>query len=492
VTLRRRLALTLVLAAVPLIGGVLWLRAELQRRAVEDAVRESVLARMEAAGGRERCEEDPAAFGRGFRGRSPRGEAPQAGASPAERGRRGPRPRRFWGVPVGAYDAAFKPADPAALPLSPAIQDALRSGEEAASERRDGGVLVAVRMPWDEGPCVVLAAFRPLPPSFDTAPGLLASALALCAGFLAAVWVASGPVVRRIRGLADDVRRSAAARYETPVAVAGNDEVTALARAFNEAGREVRAHLSEVEEREQTLRTFVANTTHDVMLPLTVLQGHLDQLRKAAGEGTDGARRLGAAAEEAHYIGSLLQNLSAAAKLETAGALERHPVDLSALVERVVERHRPVAAAAGVALEHAVPEAPLWSEGDVTLVEQAVGNVVHNAIRHNQPGGHVALVLDEDGASGFRLQVADDGPGVPSELLERLGERRFRTEGARQRHPEGLGLGLSIARDVAERHGFSLVFAANAPAGLVVELRGPSRGAGDSWPRPESARKPGL
>ncbi len=477
-TLRRRLALTLVLAAGPLIGGVLWLRSELQRRAVEDAVRESVLARMEAAGGRERCEEDPAAFGgRSFRGRGLRGEPPVSGASPEERGPRGLRPRRFWGAPLSAYDAAFRPADPAAPPLSARVQDALRAGQEVASERRDGGVLVAVRMSWDDGPCVVVAAFRPLPPSFDTAPGLLVSALALCAGFLAAVWIASGPVVRRIRGLADDVRRSAAARYETPVAVAGNDEVTALARAFNEAGREVRAHLSEVEEREETLRRFVANTTHDVMLPLTVLQGHLDQLRKAAGEGTQEARRLGAAAEEAHYIGSLLQNLSAAAKLETSGALERHPVDLAALVERVVERHRPVAAAAGVALEHAVPEAPLWSEGDVTLIEQAVGNVVHNAIRHNRPGGHVAVVLDEDGASGFRLQVADDGPGVPEEQRGRLGERRFRTEGARQRHPEGLGLGLSIARDVAERHGFTLVFAPNTPAGLVVELRGESGGS---------------
>jgi signal transduction histidine kinase len=469
VTLRRRLALTMVLSAGPLVAGALWLRSELQRRAAEDALRESLLSRMES-GGRERCEEDPAAFsGRGFRGRGRPEPAPFASGDERPRG---PRRRRFWGPPLGIYDAAFAPADPGAPALSPSLQRALRSGEEVASEWRDGGLLVAVRMPWDEGPCVVVSAFRPAAPAMET-PGLLVGALALCAGFLAAVWVASGPVVRRIRALADDVRRSAAARYETPVAVAGNDEVTALARAFNEAGREVRAHLSQVEEREATLRTFVADTTHDVMLPLTVLQGHLAQLRKDAPAAGEQARRVGAAAEEAHYIGSLLQNLSAAAKLETGGAVERHPIDVSALVERVVERHRPVADAAGVALEHAVPEAPLWTEGDVTLVEQAVGNVVHNAIRHNRGGGHVAVVLDEGGARGFVLRVADDGPGVPEDQLGRLGERRFRTAEARQRHPEGLGLGLAIARDVAERHGFALAFAANAPRGLTVELRGP-------------------
>src|SRR6185503_14512935 len=123
---------------------------------------------------------------------------------------------------------------------------------------------------------------------------------------------------------------------------------------FNDAGREVRAHLSEVEEREATLRTFLANTTHDVMLPLTVLQGHLSNLRRDAATGAFDERRLAAAAEEAHYIGSLLQNLAAAAKLEGGRPLERHPFDLAALVERVIERHRPVASAAGVGLEHAV------------------------------------------------------------------------------------------------------------------------------------------
>lgn len=469
-TLRRRLTLTLLAAAGPLVAGALWLRSELQRRAIEDALRESLLARMES-GGRERCEQDPAGFSSRGRWRT-RPEPPPADP-PDEAARRG-RARRFWAPPIMAYDAGFRPAHPEAPALSESVQRALRSGEEVVSERRAGGVLVAVRMPWDEGPCAVVAAFRPAPQSIDSPPGLLASILALCAGFLAAVWVASGPVVRRIRALAGHVRSSAEGRYQTPVPVTGSDEVAALARAFNEAGREVRAHLSQVEEREATLRSFVANTTHDVMLPLTVLQGHLSQLQKNAGEGSESGRRIGAAAEEAHYIGSLLQNLSAAAKLETGAALERHPFDLSALVERVVERHRPLAAATGVALDHAVPEAPLWADGDVTLVEQAVGNVVHNAIRHNHRGGRVAVVLDEDGREAFRVRVADDGPGVPPEQIGQLGERRFRAAEARQRHPEGLGLGLSIARDVARRHGYVLAFTPNAPTGLAVDLTGPT------------------
>jgi len=470
-TLRRRLTLTLLLTAAPLLAGLLWLRSELLQRAAEESLHDAIVARMDS-GGRERCEEDPSAFGsRRFRRRD-RTEAP---GTPTARApwadRRSPR-ARFLPPLLQPYDRSLQPSDPSAPELPEEIRRALTAGADAAALRREGGVLLAVRMPWDEGPCAVVAAFRPDPPTFDTPPALLAGALALCAGFLAAVWLASSPVVRRIRALAGDVRRSAAARYAEPVRAEGTDEVSELAHAFNEAGREVRAHLSEVEEREATLRTFVANTTHDVMLPLTVLQGHLSNLRRDAGSGP-GERRLAAAAEEAHYIGSLLQNLSAAAKLEGGSAVERHPLDLGALVERVIARHRTVASAAGVGLEHAVPEAPLWTEGDVTLLEQAVGNIVHNAIRHNREGGHVGVVLDEDGEGRFLLRVADDGPGVPDDQRARLGERRFRTDEARQRHPEGLGLGLSIARDVALRHGFSLDFAANEPSGLVAALGGP-------------------
>jgi len=121
--------------------------------------------------------------------------------------------------------------------------------------------------------------------------------------------------------------------------------------------------------------------------------------------------------------------------------------------------------------------------GDITLLERAVSNVVHNAVRYNLPGGHVALVLDRRAREGrFSLRVVDDGPGIAEDELARITERSFRGNEARTRHPHGMGLGLHIARDVVERHGFSLVFRRPEEGGLEVELGGPL-GADASGPR---------
>lgn len=128
----------------------------------------------------------------------------------------------------------------------------------------------------------------------------------------------------------------------------------------------------------------------------------------------------------------------------------------------------------GHAVDYAVPETPVYVDGDVTLVEQAVSNIVGNAVRYNRPSGHVAVVLESsDAPPRFSLRITDDGPGVPDDELGHLAERHFRGPEARTRRPDGLGLGLDIARHVAERHRFALQFARSVYGGLEVTLRGP-------------------
>src|SRR5262249_39856395 len=109
------------------------------------------------------------------------------------------------------------------------------------------------------------------------------------------------------------------------------------------------------------------------------------------------------------------------------------------------------------------------------LLEQAVSNLVYNAICHNRPGGHAALILEDDGAR-FRLRVIDDGPGIPEAELAHLVARGFRGNEARTRVPGGQGLGLHIAhplaRRVAKLHGFDLALRRSEYGGLEAELAG--------------------
>jgi signal transduction histidine kinase len=151
-------------------------------------------------------------------------------------------------------------------------------------------------------------------------------------------------------------------------------------------------------------------------------------------------------------------------------------------VTRVVGRHRPIARQHDVSIDAAIPDHPVQTRADVTLLEQAVSNVVYNAVRHNRAGGHVAVLLlerandasrpDAPAQARFCVRVLDDGPGVAPELLAHLAERGFRSERARSRSPEGHGLGLHITKRVLDAHGMQLRFSTPESGGLSAEIEG--------------------
>jgi len=369
------------------------------------------------------------------------------------------------------YDRSFTPRAPGGPPFPEEAKAGLQAGETFVNGRDRGGYFGALATSWPDGACAYALALMPTPPPLASFGALILGSLLLIGAPGLALLLALAQPVARIRALAAGVRETAAGRYETSVPVSGKDEIAELGHAFNEAAGVVRAHVAEVERREKALREFVAHTTHDVALPLSVLLSHVSRLRQS-GAGSSSEGTVSAIAQETQYIASLLANLEAVARLESEAALhERHPVDLVDLVERVAVRHRGVASSAGVDFNHSVPSSPVWVRGDVTLIEQAINNLVHNAIQYNHPGGHVALVLDAEG-DRFEVKVSDDGIGVPEADLGRLGESRFRSEEARSRRPGGTGLGLSIARDVARRHDFTLRLGNRSEGGFEAILAG--------------------
>jgi signal transduction histidine kinase len=288
------------------------------------------------------------------------------------------------------------------------------------------------------------------------------------AAVLLGLLVSLGPLVQRIRRLTREVREFAIDRDQAKLSISGNDEIGELARVFAQAQ-------STIQARESALRDFLANTTHDVMIPLAALQGHLARIAEQ-GRGLSGLdfSEVGAASDEVHYLAALVHNLGIAARLEAGEPdPQRNPVDLCALVARASGRHATIARQHQVSLDHGVPPEPVVVLGDVTMLEQAVSNAVGNAVVYNRSGGHVAVLLEREGANQFVLKVVDDGPGLSDEELSHLLERGFRSDEARTRRPGGQGLGMHIAQEVTRRHGFLLEVRRSEFGGLEVIFRGP-------------------
>ena len=464
--LRTRLAVTLGLAAVSLLVLLGWAQSRFHTQVRIEALAEAAVHRMES-GGRERCEADPERW---------------PGDHPRRRGMGKHRPGHpFAERRVFAYDANLASLNPKSPPFPKALAKQLEAGNGVATARSFDRrrTQVAVRMPWNEGPCsVVLLRAKGPPPWFSGAvlmPAFLISVVVIIVALLAA-----GPIVRRVRQLTVAVGRIDKG-IDQPIHVEGNDEIADLGRAFEQSRQTIQRQLESLREREAALRNYIANTTHDVMLPLSVLQGHLTSLQQRieAGEALD-ARAMVPSIEESQYLGSLLHNLNAAARLEAdTGLGHRDPIDLNRLVERVVDRHRPIAKRKQVSLELAVPERPVSFRGDLTLLEQALGNVVQNAVRYNDAGGHVAVVLDGSDEA-WSLRIVDDGPGIPEDDRPRVLAPSFRGGDARTRHPHGMGLGLHIANDVAKRHGLTLTLSETEGGGLTVSFDRPDTAGRDT------------
>lgn len=496
--LRTRLAITATATLVPVIAALFWVDAIAQHRVAKERLVAFTTSRL--ANGRHECEAFPERWGGVHGGRPPpemglprkpppNDDLPRLHPPPEDKtfpGKpHGPPPPPMDGPPpraepavLYAYDETFHSRNPAAPPLSEQLVWDLdhHDGVEKWFLRPSSRVELLVRTPWAVGPCAYVLARGTTDPSWGAVlPDNLWWLLPVFVMFVA-VLAAVGPVLERIRALTRAVRQSAANGYTLDVAHGSRgaaDEIGELAAAFDAASHEVRAALAEKEAREKALRDFVSNTTHDVMVPLAVLQGHLTTLRERDVGDTS---VIVSAMNEAHYLVSLIHNLAVAARLESAEIrLQRERVDFNALIGRVVARHRPIAKQLQVSLESAVPDEPLMVWADVTLLEQAVSNVTYNAVRYNHPGGHVAIVLEENAGNGFFLRIMDDGPGISPEQLSRLVERGYRGDTARSRAPDGQGLGLHIAFRAAELHDYTMKLGASEAGGLEVVFTGLKR-----------------
>jgi two-component system sensor histidine kinase SenX3 len=160
--------------------------------------------------------------------------------------------------------------------------------------------------------------------------------------------------------------------------------------------------------------------------------------------------------------------------------LRRAPVPLRGVVERTLERLQPLAARKEIVMEATINGQP-QALGDSELIEFALYNLVSNAIKYSPEGSKVEVLARPNTLLGLAfLEVTDQGAGIATEDQARVFERFYRAEGARQSGQSGLGLGLSIVREIARHHGGSVMLDSVPGRGSKFSLSLPAAEAGAS------------
>jgi len=287
--------------------------------------------------------------------------------------------------------------------------------------RQPGGARAGeMRPPWVGGP-------RGWPDGLGMAALLVVLFLAVAAG----AWPVVRRLTRRLEALKQGVEAFGAGALHQRVAEDGRDEVAAVGASFNRAASRIEALL-------RSHQSLLANASHELRSPLARLKMAVAMIEDAAPAQRAALRR--EIDTDIAELDALVEEVLLASRLDATAVLERH--DKVGLLGLAAEEAARVGASAhGDDVQVA---------GDERLLRRALRNLLENARRYG--GGEVEAQVLRRPAGGGEVRVADRGPGVPEAYRERIFEAFFRLPGHAEREG-GVGLGLSLVRQIAERHG---------------------------------------
>jgi signal transduction histidine kinase len=264
-------------------------------------------------------------------------------------------------------------------------------------------------------------------------PALVLSLVLLFVAVAIGAWPVATRLTRRLQVLRDGVEAFGSGQLEHRVAVEGKDEVAALAASFNEAAQRI-------EDLITSNRSLLANASHELRSPLARMKMAVSIMGDMPPE------RAAQIKQEIHQdireLDELVEELLLASRLETRQELERAPVELLGMLAEEGRRCN-----AQVDLSQAATLPPY--QGDERLLRRAVRNLLENARRYGGADIELSLVPV---AQGLEIAVEDRGPGVPEDQRERIFEPFYRMPGHAE-YAGGVGLGLSLVRQIARQHG---------------------------------------
>ena len=275
-------------------------------------------------------------------------------------------------------------------------------------------------------------------------------------GALTGLWL-SRRLMARVRAVSSACQQIVAGDFARRLPVGGSrDEFDALAVAVNHV-------LTRLDEQTMTVRATFDSAAHDLRGPLFRLRGRLEELQGSAALTTEARGSIDRALKDIDSVQRTLAILLQIAQAESGAALaESARLDLGELVEEIAGLYEPAARAQGLSLACDVEVA--WMNGHRQLITQLLANLIENAVNYAGSGALIRVSVRAR-AEGARLQVADNGPGIPVEDRERALRPFVRLSRAGS---AGSGLGLSLVAAIVRLHQARLTLEDNAPGLCVV------------------------
>lgn len=271
---------------------------------------------------------------------------------------------------------------------------------------------------------------------------LLTAVISLIAGG----WL-SRLITKPLRTIMDGIRQIGSGNLSTKVNVKSRDEFSRLAGALNDMS-------VQLGEAVQTRQHLVADVAHELRTPVTIIQGQLDLIQDGLQPAEPSS--LLPIQDEVIRLRKLIDELHQLALAESHQlTLHKSSIEVVEWASQLLDKFRPEALWRNIDVQFASEVESAFISADPHRLTQVFGNLLSNALRYTPEGGTIRLDigLHPTHQRTVSIAISDTGPGIPSEKVQHIFDRFYRTEEARSRESGGLGLGLAIAKELAELHG---------------------------------------
>lgn len=276
-------------------------------------------------------------------------------------------------------------------------------------------------------------------------------------------WIVAGRALRPLKTIADTAERITARGLDQRIPKeTENPEAARLILVFNRM-------MDRLEASFRQATRFSADASHELKTPLAIMQGELENALQAARPGSPEQQLCTHLLEETQRLKTITRSLLLLAQAD-AGQLRLapEPIDLSAEVEEMIEDARVLAG--GLRLSFATRIEPhVRTEADRALLRTVLFNLVTNAIKYNEPGGRIEIQLATAGEKTV-FTIGNTGPGISAEDQPRVFARFHRAKQSRTARVDGIGLGLSLAREIVRAHGGELSLQESRPGWTQFQM----------------------